>query len=257
MFFLHAVERSLAAMALMLSLALVMHAGAAEPATKAAPAAAANDPHEGARQAVARFMKAVNEGDGDALRDGIFCDFNVTARKQGLLAIVDCIVFQRALEQAMAAQWGAESIAAMAGRTTFTEAEIASVAEARVDERETKDKVVMMPPPQSPIVVRPCSDGKWRVVLHAVNSLEDSTSIEHVADRPPRRLPEEGSRKTIERIRGIALTLRRTAKAVNDGEYSSFEVANAALERSLHNAMVRPPAYDESQDGPEKEVPAK
>jgi hypothetical protein len=250
MVFLHQRERYLAAMALLLSFALHLRAAADEPA-------AANDPHEGARQAVARFMKAVNEGDGEVLRDAIFCDFNVTARKQGVIAIVDCIVSQRALEQAMAEQWGAESIAAMAKRTTFSEADIASVASARVDERETKDKVLILPPPQSPIVVRPCSDGKWRVVLHMVNSLDDSTSIEHAADRPPRRLPEEGSRKQIERFRGIALTLRRTAKMVKDGEYSSFEVASAALERALHNAMVRPPAYDEAQDGPEKEVPAK
>lgn len=251
MFFLHRREQSLWAMASLLSFALATHAAAAE------PAAAANDPHEGARRAVARFMKAVNEGDGDVLRDAIFCDFNVTARKQGVLAVVDCIVFQRALEQAMAEQWGAESIAAMARRTTFTQAEIASVAQARVDERETKDKVVILPPPQSPIVVRPCSDGTWRVVLHVVNALEDSASIEHVADRPPRRLPQEGSRKQIERLRGIALTLRRTAKSVKDGEYSSFDDASAALERALHNAMVRPPAYDEAQDGPEKEVPLK
>lgn len=252
--FLHPIERHIAGLALLLAFGLSTFAGGEEPVWKGPAAAAVNDPSEGARQAVVRFMKAVDEGDAKTLRDAIFCDFNVTAQKQGLLAVVDCIVFQRALEEAMAARWGEESIASMARRTTFSQADIDAVAVARVDERESKDTVVLL---ASPMVVRPCNDGKWRVVLRAVHSLEDSKSIDHGADRVPRRLPEESSRKQIVHFRGVALTLRRAAKAVDDGDYASFEEASMAFQKAMNDAMDHPPAYDEALDGPEKEVPEK
>jgi hypothetical protein len=213
--------------------------------------------HDAGRRAVARFMAAVNEADRQTLRDAIYCDFNVTAQKQGLIAVVDCIVFQRALESAMAERWGEEAVSAMAKRTMFSAADLAAVAGARVDQRESGDEVVVLPPPHSPMVVRPCSDGEWRVVLRAVHTLVDGSSIEHSAELPPRRLPEQGSREKIEYIRGVGLTLRRTAKAVSDGQFSSPAQASAALQTALDRARSRPPRYDKDLDGPEDETPLK
>jgi hypothetical protein len=217
-------------------------------------AASAETESAAARKAVERFMSAVNEADRQELRDAIFCDFKVTAQQQGLIVVVDCITFQRALERAMEERWGEKAIADIASHTKFSAADQAAVKQARVEKRDTGDLMVIPPPPQTPILVQPCSDGKYRVVLRALH-LFDSRATNHGNDRAPKHLPEPGSQKQIDYIRGVALALRRNAQAVEEGKFQSFDQANAALEKALEHASVDPPAHDEAQDGPEEEGP--
>ena len=143
----------------------------------------------------------------------------------------------------------------MYARPRDREADQAAVTQARVEKRDTGDLMVIPPPPQTPILVRPCSDGKYRVVLRTLQQLSDSSSVDHGNDRAPQHTPEPGSQKQIQYIRGVALTLRRNAQAVEKGKFQTFEQANAALEKALEHAAVDPPALDEAQDGPEEEAP--
>lgn len=207
-----------------------------------------------ARKAIERFMSAVNQADPQALRDAIFCDFKVTAQKQGLIAVVDCIAFQRALERVMEARWGEKAIAEMKSRTRFSPEDQAAVKQARVERRGSADLLVILPAPQTPIQVRECNDGKYRVVLR-IMQLYDSPAMDRANDRIPQHLPEPGSQKRIEYIRGVGVILQRNAQAVEEGKFQTFEQANAALEKTLEHVSADPPAHEEAQDGPEEDAP--
>jgi hypothetical protein len=224
------------------------------PGSFSKPTASAETENAAARQAVERFMSAVNQADRQALRDAIFCDFKVTAQQQCLTAVVDCIAFQRALERAMEERWGEKSIADIASRTRFSAADQAAVKQARVEKRDNGDLMVIPPQPQTPILVRPCSDGKYRVLLREL-WLFDSPATDHGNDRSPRHSPEPGSQKRINYIHGVALILRRNAQAVKEGKFQTFQQANAVLEKALQHVAVDPPARDEATDGPEEEAP--
>src|SRR4051794_3040859 len=77
----------------------------------------------GCRAAVIRYMNALDSADGDTLRDSIYRDPNIVAQREGVNAVVDCVIFQRALEGMVAQRWGEEAVRPISSRTTFTPAD--------------------------------------------------------------------------------------------------------------------------------------
>jgi hypothetical protein len=76
-------------------------------------------------------------------------------------------------------------------------------------------------------------DGRWRVKLAALTSLNDG--FDHSS-------PGTESAKRIGYMRAVASALQRTATAVEQGKLPSPEAARAALQKTLETALKSAPA---------------
>jgi hypothetical protein len=199
------------------------------PITLLAVAAGANaarpEDEQACRDVVVRLMTAADAGDAQTLRELIYFDRKITAQEQGVTAIIDCVVNQRALEAAMAKQWGADAAKSVADRMSFTDADRAAAQQAKVEMLVNRDALVILAANASPLLMR-ARDGRWRVVLPALRALYDT----------PDRSAEPGSFKRISHLRGVARVLRRVAARVRDGQYDSADTARAALQKELEGA---------------------
>ena len=195
-------------------------------------------------------MTAVDAADDKTLRDCISYDRYSKAQEPGLIAVVNCIVSQRAFERAIVQRWGADAVQPMAKLTTFSTADRASVQTARVERRDDREALVILAPRVSPIVVRLGSDGRWRVVLRAVRSLYDTP--EGIGRNRSPRHPEPGSLKQIDYMEGVALTLQNITAAIRDGKFATADAARAALQKAVEIGAASAPAYDEAPDAPKE-----
>jgi hypothetical protein len=182
------------------------------------------------RRAVEGLMTALETGDADALRLLIYTDRRTVAQQVGLTVLIDCVVAQRTLEQAMTRRWGAAG--ATAGQTFFTPADRAALQSARVESDGDNSAQMVLSASVSPITLhRNRFDGRWRVKLAALTSLSDG--FDHS--------PGTESAKRIGYMRAVAGALQRTATAVEQGKLPSPEAARAALQKTLETALKSAP----------------
>src|SRR4051794_36393014 len=92
--------------------------------------AAHPEDEQACRDVVVRLMAAADAGDAQTMRELIYFDRKVNAQEQGVTAIIDCVVSQRALEAATAKQWGADAAKSIADRMSFTAADRAAAQQA-------------------------------------------------------------------------------------------------------------------------------
>jgi hypothetical protein len=190
--------------------------------------AAADDEGAACRDAVVRLMTAMDAADARALNDMIYYDARVEAQEQGLGAVVNCIVQQRVLERAMIGRWGPDAAAPVAGGTSFTAADRASVQNARVERGGRSEFLVFLGAQVSPITLHEDDNGRMRVVLQTISVLHDSSE----------KAAETGSRRRIEYMQAVAAQLEQIAADVVSNKFASVEAARAALEQGLEKAAI-------------------
>src|SRR6266704_6001816 len=134
------------------------------------------------REQVARLMTAVNNADAEALRQLIYTRPEREAQRLGAGAVINCIVARRKLEQEMAGRWGAEAPKALGGTSAFPDREREAVATAEVQAFST-EALLYLSPGTTAIELRRTKSGQWRILLRAVELLNDDGQ----------RKPEPGS----------------------------------------------------------------
>jgi hypothetical protein len=136
-----------------------------------------DDQAEACRQAVLRFMDAVNAGDARTVEDliSVMARTRVQSQFLGRAVVARCVEWQRALERAAAARWGADAAKAFGGvLLSFTDADRAAVANAKVFLRAGDNSAVLITGVGvAPVLLRSGGDGQWRVVLRLVSYLFD------------------------------------------------------------------------------------
>jgi hypothetical protein len=202
----------------------------------AAPRAAAQSdtPPEVAaacRDAVTRFMTALETGDAEALRYYIHADRRVAAQQMGVGALIDCIVSQRELERTMTRKWGVSPATQIAGPATFAKADRALVARAEVQAEGENDALVVLAPNVSPVVLhRSRFERRWRIRLTTIGVLFDG--FEHT--------PTPSSYKRIRHLQSVAEALQSVRRQVEQEKLANPAEARAAIEKLIESAAHRP-----------------
>jgi hypothetical protein len=201
---------------------------AGTPAGTAATAAAEpdGDPARASRRAVLDFMAAVSAGDREALR-GLIHARTGAAQSAGLSYVIDCVVWQRALERAAVDRWGTDAAAALGYATNFSAADVRSVEQARVEVRE-RENLVVPAGGAAPIPVRQ-TDGRWRVVLRAVSTLFDDSG---------QFRGERGSETRLRYLDRVRRAIFHAYWRVREGRVASADAARTELQSGLAAAAV-------------------
>jgi hypothetical protein len=218
----------------LVGLALLLGAGRALGQQGSPPSFFFPDNRAQCREQVARLMMAVNNANADALRQLIYTRPEREAQRLGAGAVINCIVARRKLEQEIARRWGEEAPKALGGTSAFPDRDREAVATAEVQASST-EALLYLSPGTTAIELRRTKSGQWRILLRAVDLLNDDGQ----------RKPEPGSLQRIEYLRGVARALQLVEAQVRGGKIASADAAREALQQALEEAgkpQPEPPA---------------
>jgi hypothetical protein len=183
----------------------------------------AADASEAVRQAIVRFVDALNAGDAGQLRGAIWTSEGVKAQELGRDALVDLIVAEKRLERVAATRFGAEGKRFQCGfDLIFSAADRQALAKASVVFDDAYIARVIKPGEIWPLRVRRSTQRDWRVALDIIDFELDDDPNEPSS-------PDEPSMLRIERLRSTAEAVNLTASRIEQGEATSVTAAEGEL----------------------------